>query len=340
MPPLYKLFLPSHCVFSHMNLEPMPEQKIEEAMNSSDKPNFILLTSGEMIYAGSLTSIGEIADKLSEDYSLSDVFDAGKDVLDEEKYLVVKYDSVGYEYEIAIPYSDIADLISIPFSHDKEESDTPASPRSISPTRKAFYDRTLEVAEESDYPVHNVLLMYNLGSPSNFSWGEVEFSDDTALYCDWEYLQRRSGGVSSLGGGALGFSVSAGWEESLWSEFRDAVETNQVELDETKDHSEVAISGHIDFVTHENEYITKEMDGSKWIAGVISEEYVEEVSALEGMEWNIGFFKRESLMFPLETWEHIADPVTVYGNVIDSPIETGFGIVDHFIKMRAGAYLN
>lgn len=179
-------------------------------MNSSDKPNFILLTSGEMIYAGSLTSIGEIADKLSEDYSLSDVFDAGKDVLDEEKYLVVKYDSVGYEYEIAIPYSDIADLISIPFSHDKEESDTPASPRSISPTRKAFYDRTLEVAEESDYPVHNVLLMYNLGSPSNFSWGEVEFSDDTALYCDWEYLQRRSGGVSSLGGGALGFSVSAG----------------------------------------------------------------------------------------------------------------------------------
>jgi len=323
-----------------MNLEPMPEQKIEEAMDSGAKPNFIMLSSGEMIYAGSPTTIDQIADRLSEDYSLSDVFNTEQEVLEENKYIIVKYNSVGHEYEIAIPYSDIADLISIPFSHTKKESDTPASPKRISPTRKAFYDRTLKIAEESDYPIHDVIVMYDLMSPSKFSWGEVEFSDDTALYCDWEYLQRRSGGVSSLGGGALGFSLSAGWEESLWSEFRDAVETNQVELDETKDHSEVAISGHVDFVTYANEYISKEMDGSKWIAGVISEESVEDVSALEEMKWNVGFFKKESLMFPLETWEHIANPVTVYGNVIDSPIETGFGSVDHFIKMRAGAYLD
>ncbi len=305
-----------------MDLEPMPEQKIEEAMNSRDRPNFILLTSGNMIYADPSTPTNK------------------KYPSNQDKHLVIKYCSVGYDYKIGIPHSDISDLISISFSHNKKESDTPASPKRISPTKKAFYDKTLKIAEKFDYPINNIFLQRLITSPSNFSWGKVEFSDDTALYCDWQYLQRRSGGVNSLGGGALGFSVSAGWEESLWSEFRDAVETNQADLDTTKDHSEVAISGHIDFITHKNNYITREMGGSKWIAGVISEESVEDVSELEKMKWNLGFFKMESLMFPLETWGHIADPITVYGNVIDSQIETGFGNVDHFIKMRAGAYLS
>ena len=310
-------------------------------MESHSSPQSILLTSGESLYADSVTTVNDLRQEFRDDLSTPEVLNTSNRKLESSDYLIIEHQGVGHEYRIAVPYSDIADLGSIPFTHEKEESDSPPSPTYNSPARTNFYERSVQVAERQDYPVSNIHVDYMLEAPDDFSWGKVEFSADRPLYCDWEYLRRRSGGINSLGGGVFGFSLSAGWDDSLWSEFKDVVERTQVDLDNVNSHSEVAMSGYVDFlVTEDGDHVSREMDGKTWISGILSDNKMEDISEIENRSWIVGLFKKDSLMFPIETWEFITDPITVFGEVIDSEIATGFGEVSFFVKCRAGAYID
>ncbi len=324
-----------------MALEPLSKSEINRALgsekphmlSSEDTPNFIIRTSGETMYGSSLIPFDEMNGSVGTTPSPSHIFNMDEIDFNKHDYVVVKQ---GVNY-IAVPYSDIAGLTSIQFSQKKAESDSPPTGSSVIDT---LWNNSREIAKKSGYPTGYEPVSPCMGAPSDFSWDDVTFSDDTPLYCDWGYLERRSGGINSLGGGAFGVSISAGWDESLWSEFKNAVETSRTKLNKIGQHSEIATSGFIDFLKVDEEYISREMDGKEWIAGIISDEQINEVSETEYVTWSIGFFKKESLMFPLKSWECINNPITIYGEIIDSQIDTGFGRVDYFLKARAGAYLH
>jgi hypothetical protein len=321
-----------------MTLEAMPREAIESVVASEERPNVLVLTTGDVLYVAELRRFEDVDDRLGDDRSLSEEFDRPQEAFEDEDHLVSRYYAPGYESETVVPYSDVADVVFLPFEQQTRASDTTQSTR-LPPSEVAMYERSLAVAKRAGYPVRDLHIAHDLGTQSGFSWGPVTFTRDTPLYCDWDDLQRRSGGLTSLGGGALGISLSAGWEASLWSEFRDVVNTTRVEISDLEDHSAAATTGYVEFVTHEGEYVDREMDGNEWIAGVVSEDPVEDPSDLARTSWAIGFFERDSLMFPLETWEYVENAVTLYGDVVDSPIQTGFGDVECFLKVRAAAYV-
>jgi len=297
----------------------MPKSEIENIINSFKKPNLIILTNCDTLYFDGIHSDTH---------------------LNKNEHLVIEHTGIHNEKKIFVPYDDIADLIYVPLKQQKQNAKSPPENPYNSPLSSLLYGKTLGTANKREYTVSDVVIMYSLTPPEDFSWGDVNFQDDVPLYCDWEYLQHRSSGINSLGGGAFGFNLSTSWDDSLWSEFKDKVDGTQTAISDVDNYSEASILGYLNFARDENDYVTKEMEGSEWIAGVVSSKYIEQTSELYENEWTVVFLKRDSLMFPLDAWEHITDQIILFGEVINTSINIGFGEVNEFLKIRAGAYID
>lgn len=322
-----------------MSLAPLGEAAIDAILDTDDELRMLVLTSGETLYAPKILSLEELASRYGDNYPLQDLFRTDAEIDTDEELVVVEYRTNGKDDFIAVPYAEIADCISLPVLNFPDDA---PPPEEISETGVTMYRQAIRLAKESDYLIGSRRIIFD--SPvqlgESFSWEETDFDTDTPLYCDWEYLQRRSGGVKSLGGGALGVSLSVGWDESLWSEFQSVVRSQHTEIDAAGQQEAVATTGHVEFVTHQGSYLTREMDGSEWVASVIASRDISDGDRLDAIPWMVGYFKRDGLMYPLRSWDNIKVPVTVYGNRIESTIETPFGETEWFLKVRAGAYLN
>jgi hypothetical protein len=176
-------------------------------------------------------------------------------------------------------------------------------------------------------------------------WGKTTFHSDTPLYCDWEFLIRKSGGLNSLGVGFVGLGVSAGWSSSLWSSFQEKVSGASAEIDRLCDGDEATISGYVTFSdtisedgpTDVNNVVF--MEGVDWIPGIVTDAALDSAPDLEGVRWCLCYFRKDSFMYPASIWGNIQVPVRIYGEIVETPITTQLGRAECFMKARAGAYL-
>lgn len=300
-----------------MALHPMERDTLRQFVTESDGYGYaVVLVSGEWLYGD---RVGTDGDEL---------------VLEQYGY--------GHEETVAVPADEVAGVGDAPLRQTREPaaSPPPAPYTRNSPMAVSLYETTRSVAEERGYEVTPLYPMYDLAPPDDFAWGAVEFTEDTPLYCDWDHLSRRSGGLTSLGAGGFGFSVSAGWDESLWSAFRATVERTTVPLGVVGERSEATTESFVNFVEVDGASLTREMDGSEWIGAVLSETPVSDASELTTLDWAFAFFKRDGLMIPLDSWEHITDALAVFTEKVESRVQTGFGERRFYLKARATAYLS
>jgi hypothetical protein len=177
-------------------------------------------------------------------------------------------------------------------------------------------------------------------------WGKVHFKAPTALYCDWEYLQNRSGGINNVGLGVPIVSISFGWENSLWAKLFKHLKSRKVELSGVEDQPECTVSGFVSFINHavakpknQDELTGLEMEGAEWVPAVMSEKRAQTYEDLKTMDWCFVYFRNDALMFPKRLWDHLSDAVTVFGEVFPAEIETENEKKNCFLKARAAAYI-
>lgn len=114
------------------------------------------------------------------------------------------------EHSIFVPVDRITGIAE--FHYEQDLSYDPAEwgkPREIG---DSFYrilcSESLERAKRNGFLVeyHEYDSVYSLfEEPVTIRWGGITFTQDTPLYCGWEYLVRKSGGINSLG---FGFGLS------------------------------------------------------------------------------------------------------------------------------------
>jgi hypothetical protein len=202
-----------------------------------------------------------------------------------------------------------------------------------------MYNWTRRVAEQYDYEIDDLQLVHNITVTSGFNRGDIEFGSRTPLYCDWEFFSNKAGGVSSVGISVMGTGGSAGWDSPLWKQFEDSVENHETELNQVSGHGDAVVTGYVDFVETEESYLTEEMEGEEWFTAVISTSRPTNKDDL-AEEWMIGYFRKDSFMFPREHWDNIVDTIHIFGEVVDVSVDTPFGETDSYLKARSAAYLD
>lgn len=294
--------------------------RLDEKETNEDDENrvdsMLITTDGIALY-GEIPTGQVISDNCSE-YHLSP-FMGGQDIL--------------------IPANDVAGIRQLPVEQETQNDDdiTPLPPalirlshETIGRSERLGYDFTFQ---EFPDPVGR-----HFGK--SFDWGDINFNDDTPLYCDWEHLARKQSGLNSIGAGAFGFSLSAGWDDDLWELFSDLVDRRDKGLSQVIDEPEAAFSGYPKLISKNDDEVIETMEGSKWVAVLISDSHIDTVEDIEDDAWVIVFFKQDSLMFPMELWSDITDQIKIYGEVVSVPFDAGFGSAECFVKARAAAYFD
>ena len=349
-----------------MELETIKLKELVEFLKKSFKtqdsiPCVVILTDGESLY-------GEIPGK-----TFIDDVPIFKFVEDANE-LVIQHMSVHYnECSIYIPINQIAGVSfleltreTIPlkssgspildsikdlpkFTGNYEELSEKMRERQIKREgfdhRRVMLEETLKIAEQRHFRIQKYAIDHLMAAQRPFRWGKITFERDTPLYCDWEYLTRISGGVTSLGVGIPGFSLSAGWSKSLWKSFKDKVFKKSISLNQACSQTEVLIGGYITPLTfkrtkkrHKN-LARFTMEGKPWISMVITSKKVGTLEELRKSTFIVCYFKDDAFIFPKDLLKEIADPIRIFGESVSTTFETDFGKAECFVKARAASYI-
>jgi len=214
-----------------------------------------------------------------------------------------------------------------------------------------LFQDLLETAHELGFPIDLSPQAFALGPISlkseQIEFTEVNFTNETALYSDWGYLQRISGGINSIGVGIPFASLSAGWSKSLWFEFKKKMGEKAKALSSACLGTEAFVSGFISFFDIGEEDSTNQspksscliMEGASWVPAVISDERVDSAELLNGLNWCLTYFREDGLMFPIALWLRVNQPIRIYGEVV--PVTIKVAGRDHpcYLKARAAAYV-
>jgi len=251
---------------------------------------------------------------------------------------------------IFVPFGKIAGIAPLPYRQEREPLPRHRYLYSESPADRVIFDETLRKASVRGFEVrrHPPGVCF-LEAREPVCYGEIKFTAETPLYCDWNYLSNKSGGINNLGVGFGLISFSAGWSKSLWTSFNRKVTNRKVSLRKICGRSDATLSGYISFLVNkvkssdEEEIMYKEetlhMEGVRWLGSVIAEGRVISSKQLGKTSWAIVYFREDSFMFPKSLWEKITDPITLFGEVVNFSFKTEFGDSKCFVKARAAAYI-
>nr|MDO8080826.1 hypothetical protein [Candidatus Freyarchaeota archaeon] len=263
---------------------------------------------------------------------------------------------------IYVPLKEIAGIAPLPYSQKTIEKHGPIGKllkhtpipqlllkfpifRPKNSAYKVILRETILKASKLNFDIreHKVAFEFKLNVPP-FDFGDIPFTNNCPLYCDWEYLARKRGGLSNIGFGVslfgFGGSVSAARSPSLWSEFQKKVKKTEVSLKEACGGSEVTLSGYVSFIIHNSgEEESMKMEGATWIGAFIASDRIKSVKQLTKTSWVICYFREDSFMYPRSLWEQIAVPIKIYGEVVPTPFRVGVVEAKCFVKARAAAYL-
>lgn len=248
-----------------------------------------------------------------------------------------------YDYEMLVPLNQIAG-IHIPSRYEQERSE-----KATAISRESFAENLLEdshsKAREHSFRATRDWARYSMHMPESFDWGNITFSDDSPVFADWDYLQRSSGGINNIGIGFSVASISAGWDNSLWSLFRKKVTQKQVDINSTCSRKEVVLQGFISFINHSSDNAKEikaeqlEIEGKQWIAASISSQRVLTARRLKKVDWALAYFCLDGFMFPSELWEKFAQPIKIFAEVVPTSVKTEMGTKNCWLKVRCGAYM-
>lgn len=300
-----------------MTLPTLPEEKIraivEEIQDGFRVPQAsVILTSGEVLY-------GDVK------FSWND----------EDLFMV----STSSRW-CGIPIDRIADITAI---HSKKiEGGKDGYLFGEFPSEKNHEQRNVSIAEQYDFTIGKVRTAFQLGG-APVDRTSITFQQDTPLYCDWEHFSRIGDGRSldSLGGSALGFGLSIGWseEEDQWETFEDLI-TDIKNIKDISEQNRSTISGHVNFVVHNEDIVTESMEGDDWYLSVVTPQKVMDTSELKSTDWMFCYFRRGYDHFPMEEWEKIKQKINIYGDLIHTSITQPFGESEFFMKGRAVGYVD
>lgn len=247
---------------------------------------------------------------------------------------------------VFIPLNRIAGLST--FNFKQETIETPAIDDEAGNVNESaaevLRDFLLENANAMGFLIeHNMVLYRHHRMETKIEFTDVTFSDGTALYSDWGYMQRISGGLNSIGVGG----ISAGWSKSLWALFKKKIRTRTTALEEICSKQEAVISGFVTFIDENTNSDGKypkeksglEMEGANWVPAAISSQKPDSPDDLIKIGWQLIYFRDDGVMFPLKSWDFISQPVHIFGEIIPVKAKTTMGDQACYLKARASAFV-
>jgi len=329
-----------------MRLKTMPKAKILEVVdklyNAGRYSIVVILTDGQALCGDIPRGVYRIDSEYNSELVL-----ASERCFSHPGTLEFYHGEIHNEHSIYVPLEKIAGIAPLSYLQEQIKSNTLRSGDTyyIGSAYKSIFEDSLKKALERGFEVKRHFCVYKLYiHKPHFDWGNIKFTDNTPLYCDWDYFIKKNGELNSLGVG-FGVSFSAGWSKSLWSSFQSKIAKTEVSLEEVCNRSEVTLLGYVSFLVHRsNEHSLSEeetlsMEGTDWIGAVITRNKIMSIEQLKGTIWAICYFRKDSFMFPQNLWEKFAEPIKIFGEVVPAPFITEFGKANCFVKARAAAYI-
>ena len=244
-----------------------------------------------------------------------------------------------------VPLKKIAGVLPLSFKQEIYTEDAPFGKSRASSANeellglylKQIGKKGIRVPHDPDEQVWQI--QHQFRQQQAIKVGSIAFDEDTALYCDWNYLsQRAGGGLKSMGVGLVGLSFSAGWSSTLWQSFRSRVISSTAPLKEAHRKPEVTVSGHVVFLTGP---LAKsiEMEGGKWQPVLLTEKKIENYLDVPSAAWLLAYLRKDCFMLPMDLWELFTNPIQIYGEMIPAELKTEFGSSKGFLKVRAAAHI-
>lgn len=320
-----------------MGLEPMQNSELRESLSKlyhDDQQRVLVITTSGKALAGHISG---------EAYARGGPIPPGEACFDESGRLLLHHFEMENEHIIYIPPDEIAGIGPLPYNQVKDDSeDTTRSHFNYweNSLRKDYFELTKEMAEQRGYEIEQIDPEYDIRTvDESFEWGEIRFEDDVLLYGDFEYFEAE-GGITSVGLGAFGISISGGRDRDLRDAIENKIVATKTPISDLQNVSSATVSGHVSvLVTSEDDYVERvAMEGTDWIPSVVTEQKTPEDESITGSEWCICYLSEPDFMFPIDQWDNVEDKLRIFGEVVHTARKTPWGTADCFLKARAAGY--
>ena len=175
--------------------------------------------------------------------------------------------------------------------------------------------------------------------------GPIRYQKDAMLYFDASAISERSGGINSIGFGLPAFSASVGWSRKLVSMAKDFLKNHVVEIGShcAEPRTDLTLKGYVEFwdisgVEPSSESgPLLELEGTQWTAAVVRPS--PPGARTQNEPWALCYFRKDCMSLGPGSWEHIVQPVSIYGD--KQPLEQtlDLGVAQCYLKARAAACL-
>lgn len=258
-------------------------------------------------------------------------------------YLELYYHEPFKETSVFIPCKDIIGLFPLSIKQKKIKSNKErwADNYTTGSIYDAlFYRLLIEDAALLKYEVLHQEILYNLSPKTTFfNWGKAYFEDTTPLYSDWNYFTKISRGLNSIGIGIPIFSLSIGWEKSLWNSFYKKLKKKNINNPICK--GENKIKGYVRLFDlpsinknqDPSEFLN--MEGEKWYPGAFTLEKINNLKDLKRIDWQLVYFKSDSFLIPARLWSKIDQEISLLVEAVELSVSCKYGKSDYFVKVRA-----
>jgi hypothetical protein len=168
---------------------------------------------------------------------------------------------------------------------------------------------------------------------------------DTFLYFDADAISARSGGINSIGFGLPAFSASIGWNHMLVGVAKGFLKNHVVEIGShcAEPRADLALKGFVEFWDVSEVQPSSEsgplldLEGTQWIAAAVRPSPPGARAPDE--PWALCYFRLDRLSVGPGRWEHVPQPVSVYGDKQPQEQTLDLGVAPCYLMVRVAACL-
>lgn len=186
--------------------------------------------------------------------------------------------------------------------------------------------------------------IYGIMGPGS-EWTQEEtigYQAKTILYLDSEAISARSGGINNIGGGFI-VSASLGWQSKLVGKAARLLRRHVVNVGAqcTARHSDLTLKGYVEFFDVSGVQPNSEggplleIEGALWTAAFVRSS--PPARRAPDDSWALCYFRKDCLGLGPRSWEHIVNPVRIYGDKQPHKQTMDLGVAPCYLKVRAAA---
>jgi len=173
----------------------------------------------------------------------------------------------------------------------------------------------------------------------------IRYQEDAILYFDANAISARSGGINSIGFGLPAFSASIGWSRKLVSVAKGFLKNHVVEIGShcAEPRADLTLKGFVEFWDVSGVQPNSEsgplldLEGAQWTAAVVRPSPPGARAPDE--PWALCYFRQDCMSLGPGSWEHIGQPVSIYGDKQPNEQTLELGIAKCYLMARAAACL-